>query len=147
MFILRHRPLTLSLQRHLSSSVDGVGLLTTLRESSGVVVIDVRDQIEIATTGRLTDKFEMLEVRDDVLYGEITLAQIMEGGFTLPDDEFEDAFEFSKPPKDALLVFSCAAGVRSASAQKMAIENGYSNTINYLGGANEFMKKTEDVPQ
>eukprot|EP01051_Picozoa_sp_SAG22_P021634 SAG22_NODE_4855_length_1150_cov_1.320647_2_plen_42_part_00 len=37
-----------------------------------------------------------------------------------------------------MLVFTCAAGVRSAYASEMAVDAGYTNVFNYLGGAHEW---------
>jgi rhodanese-related sulfurtransferase len=121
-----------------NEAVDGVGLLQLLR-SKPIFIIDVRDPDEIASTGTIESKFEEIgSVNSSVQYGEITLNQILDGGLTLPEDEFEDAFEFPKPSFDDTLVFSCAAGVRSATAQKIAKDVGYESVINYLGGAHEF---------
>ena len=123
-----------------TQSIDGSGLLKLLQtqsNQSNLVVIDVREQMEIATTGKISDAFEANGITN-VSYGEVTLNQIAEGGLNLPEDEFEDAFEFTKPSIDSTLIFSCAAGVRSATAQKIANNEGYKQTINYLGGANEW---------
>jgi rhodanese-related sulfurtransferase len=129
-------------RRFSTASVDGRGLVNLLKTPipTPVVVIDVRDPHEIAATGRVSDKFEEMEATPSVRYGEITLNQMLEGGFNLPEDEFEDAFEFPKPSTKDILVFTCAAGVRSASAQKIVTDLGFSSTINYLGGAQEFFR-------
>ena len=125
-----------STARFSTKSVDGPGLINLLK--TPVLVIDVRDAYEIAETGRLSDRFDEMKAHKHCTYGEITLNQILEGGLSLDADEFEDAFEFPKPSLDETVVFSCAAGVRSATAQKVATDAGYPNTINYSGGWHEF---------
>ena len=77
-----------------TQSIDGSGLLKLLQTQSNqtnLVVIDVREQMEIATTGKISDAFEANGITN-VSYGEVTLNQIAEGGLNLPEDEFEDAF-------------------------------------------------------
>ena len=63
----------------------------------------------------------------------------------LPEDEFEDRFGFAKPPKDADLVFYCKAGVRSASAAQIAVQQGYTHVSEYPGSWNEWVKRTNEA--
>ena len=56
----------------------------------------------------------------------------------MDEEEFLETFGFVKPDKDLQMVFTCAAGIRSVYACKAAQTAGYSNCINYMGGANEF---------
>eukprot|EP00978_Attheya_sp_CCMP212_P002030 scaffold4157_cov58-Attheya_sp.AAC.2 len=98
------------------------------REESGYVVLDVRGPEEIAETGNLSPSVNNLP-----------LTFIMEkNAFKLSEEDFEEEFGFAKPQMDETLVFSCKAGGRSKMASQMAAEAGYSNIVNYTGGANEF---------
>ncbi len=98
------------------------------REESGYVVIDVREPHEIAFTGKLSPNTHTLPL------GMIAQYNV----FSLDADEFEEVCGFAKPEPSETLVFSCAAGIRSAHACKFAAQNGYSMLVNYKGGANEW---------
>ncbi|KAF8252966.1 Rhodanese-like protein, partial [Wilcoxina mikolae CBS 423.85] len=62
----------------------------------------------------------------------------------LPEDEFEDRFGFEKPKKDVEVVFYCKAGVRSAAAAKLAVQQGYEKVAEYPGSWVEWVKKTNE---
>lgn len=95
---------------------------------SEYIVIDVRNIEEIAFTGPLSPDVKTLP-----------LPVIMQRKvFEMDNDEFEKVCRFPKPEPDATLVFSCAAGVRSVHAANFAAQGGYSNLVNYVGGANEW---------
>jgi rhodanese-related sulfurtransferase len=98
------------------------------REDSGYVVIDVREPHEIAMTGKLSPHTHTLPL--GVL--------VQHNVFGLDGDEFEEICGFAKPDPSETLVFSCAAGIRSTHACNFAAQNGYSNLVNYSGGANEW---------
>ena len=97
------------------------------REEAGYVIIDVRGQDEIAYTGKLNEVVETLP-----------LPYIAEGALTLDEDDFLDKFGFEKPGLDETIVFSCAAGIRSVHAAQFAQMAGYTNIVDYMGGANEW---------
>ena len=98
------------------------------REESGFVVLDVRNPDEIAYTGQLSPNTHT-----------VPLPAIMQMNlFQLEEDEFEDVCGFPKPSPDETIVFSCAAGIRSVHAANFAAQAGYSNLVNYMGGANEW---------
>eukprot|EP00567_Pseudictyota_dubia_P009375 CAMPEP_0197439386 /NCGR_PEP_ID=MMETSP1175-20131217/6145_1 /TAXON_ID=1003142 /ORGANISM="Triceratium dubium, Strain CCMP147" /LENGTH=201 /DNA_ID=CAMNT_0042969297 /DNA_START=67 /DNA_END=672 /DNA_ORIENTATION=- len=100
------------------------------RDGSGYVVIDVRGEDEIAATGKISPHAETLPLP----------LIAMNGAFGLDEDEFEDAFGFTKPSMDETIVFSCKAGIRSYQAAQFAAMAGYSSLINYTGGADEWFR-------
>lgn len=104
-------------------------ILDTVEQGdSDYVVIDVRNIEEIAFTGPLSPDVKTLP-----------LPLIMQKNvFQLDSEDFEDLCRFPKPEPDATLVFSCAAGVRSVHAANFAAQGGYTNLVNYMGGANEW---------
>jgi rhodanese-related sulfurtransferase len=61
--------------------------------------------------------------------------------FALDEDEFLEVCGFEKPTLEETLVFSCAAGIRSVYAAQIAGMAGYSELINYTGGANEWFSR------
>jgi len=101
------------------------------REESGYVVIDVRGVDEINFTGKLGEDVETLP-----------LPYIMQAGaLNLEEEEFEEQFGFAKPQLDETLVFTCKAGIRSMTACQVAAMAGYTNLINYDGGADEWFSR------
>jgi rhodanese-related sulfurtransferase len=98
------------------------------REESGYVIIDVREPDEIAFTGKVSPNTHNIPL------GVLVQYQV----FSMDDDDFEDLCGFRKPSLDETLVFTCAAGIRSTHACNFAAQSGFSNLINYRGGANEW---------
>ena len=101
------------------------------REKSGVLVLDVRNEDEIAYTGQLSPNTKTLPLPFIMQYNI----------FSMSEDEFEDICGFPKPTLDETIVFSCAAGIRSVHAAKFAAAAGYSKLVNYAGGANEWFTR------
>lgn len=98
------------------------------REESGMVLIDVRGEEEIMATGKISPVAETLP-----------LPYIQQHRvFTMDEQEFLDNFGFEKPRLDETIIFTCKAGIRSKVACQIAIMEGYSEVINYSGGANEW---------
>jgi rhodanese-related sulfurtransferase len=98
------------------------------RADSGYVVLDVREENEVAYTGKLSPNTLTFP-----------LQKLMRlNAFALDEDDFEDEFGFEKPSPDETLVFSCAAGIRSVHAAQFASQAGYSQLVNYQGGANQW---------
>ena len=97
------------------------------REESGYVIIDVRGHDEVQMTGKLADVVETLP-----------LPLIAEGALIMDDDEFQEKYGFEKPRLDETIVFTCKAGVRSASAAQLARMAGYTDILDYMGGSNEW---------
>lgn len=92
-------------------------------------VLDVRTEPEVMQTGKVSPSVPTLPVQ----------AMMPPYNAMLMDEEdFREAFGFEKPPKDSTLVFTCAAGIRSVSACKLAQQAGYKNCVNYMGGAKEW---------
>jgi len=98
------------------------------REESLYCVIDVRTPAEVQATGALGDN----------VYNVPVQVLIEKNAFGMDEEDFEEEFGFAKPQMDETLVFSCAAGIRSVYACQTAAANGYTNLINYQGGANEW---------
>jgi len=98
------------------------------REETGYFVVDVRGHDEVAYTGKVSEKVLTLPVQ------EIQA----KNAFRMSEEAFEEEFGFKKPEMDETLVFTCAAGIRSSAAAQMAAMAGYSNLVNYSGGANEW---------
>mmetsp|Transcript_12687 Transcript_12687/g.24396 ORF Transcript_12687/g.24396 Transcript_12687/m.24396 type:complete len:206 (-) Transcript_12687:34-651(-) len=92
-------------------------------------IMDVRTEPEVQQTGKLGPSVPTLPVQ---------LMMPPYNAWQMDDEDFEEAFGFAKPSKDLTMVFSCAAGIRSVSACKMAQQAGYKKCINYMGGANEW---------
>ena len=102
-------------------------VVNSSRDESGYIIIDVRGHDEIQQTGKLSDVVETLP-----------LPYIAQGAFAMDDEDFQEAFGFEKPGMDETIVFTCKAGIRSQQAGQLAKMAGYSNIIDYAGGANEW---------
>lgn len=100
------------------------------REESGYVVIDVRNPDEIIATGKLADCVETLPLP--------FIAQA--NAFNMSEEEFEENFHFKKPSMDETIVLSCKAGIRSMHAAQFAAMAGYTNLVNYSGGADDWFR-------
>jgi len=98
------------------------------REESGYVVIDVREENEIAMTGKVSPNTHTLPLS---IMGSREV-------FELDEEEFERVCGFPKPSPDETLVFTCAAGMRSQQACAYAAQFGYTKLVNYMGGAYEW---------
>ncbi len=101
------------------------------RKESGYVVMDVRNSDELATTGTLGE---------NTFHLPLPLI-VQKNVFSLDEDEFLEVCGFEKPTLEETLVFSCAAGIRSVYAAQIAGLAGYSQLINYTGGANEWFSR------
>jgi thiosulfate:glutathione sulfurtransferase len=98
------------------------------RSDSMYVIIDVRRPEEIAITGPISPHTYAIPI--DVLVNQNVLE--------MDPIEFYQQFQFEKPTYDETIVFTCAAGRRSAYACTIAAEAGYTKLINYKGGSNEW---------
>lgn len=106
-------------------------ILEDRSNANDIVVMDVRTDQEVFYTGKLAPCVHT-----------VPLQMIMEKNlFQLDPDDFEDITGFAKPEKDATLVFSCAAGVRSVYACQFASQAGYSKLVNYVGGSNDWFSR------
>ncbi|CAJ1961927.1 unnamed protein product [Cylindrotheca closterium] len=98
------------------------------REESGYLIMDVREEHEIASTGKLSPNTITFPLQKVAQYD----------AFSLDEFEFEEIYGFQKPTPDETLVFSCAAGIRSVHAARFAAQHGYTKLVNYMGGAYEW---------
>jgi rhodanese-related sulfurtransferase len=98
------------------------------REDSGYIVLDVREEHEVAFTGKLSPNTVTFPMQRIMKYN----------AFELDEDDFEEVFGFVKPSPDETLVISCAAGIRSVHVAQFAAKSGYGKLVNYKGGANEW---------
>lgn len=96
---------------------------------SKYVVIDVRDQEEVAASGKLSPQVITLPV-------PIILDQNV---FAMNEKDFQNACGFQKPKHDQMIVFSCAVGIRSNWAAYAAALAGY-ESANYMGGSEEWFQ-------
>jgi len=58
----------------------------------------------------------------------------------MEEDDFLETFGFKKPQCDETFIFTCKAGIRSQVAAQVAGMEGYSNLMNYLGGADDWFR-------
>ena len=144
-FVPSMLPSMISQQQHyLSSSSDDprgfrnigwremVDIVDQLEDGSDdYCVIDVRTVPEVQATGALGTGIHVIAVQD-----------IMQRNvFGMDADDFEQEYGFEKPLPDQPIVFTCAAGIRSVYACQAAAAAGYTQLINYTGGANEWFSK------
>ena len=102
----------------------------TEAENSNYIFIDVRNVDEINYTGKLSPIVQTLPLPYIAQYGV----------FNMDDEEFEENFGFEKPTLDQTIVFTCKAGIRSMHAAQFASQAGYTDLINYSGGADEWFR-------
>jgi len=100
------------------------------RAESGYVVMDVRGGDEIMYTGKVSPNTITLPLPIIMTHNV----------FALENEDFEEVCGFEKPALDETLVFTCAAGIRSQQAAYSAAKAGYSNLVNYVGGAHEWFR-------
>ena len=74
----------------------------------------------------------------EIIFQNMNTSQ--QGAFNLEDDDFEEAFGFSKPKESDTLVFTCKAGIRSQQAAQFAAMSGYKDLVNYMGGADDWFQ-------
>ena len=96
------------------------------RSGSGYVIMDVREESEIAATGKVSQNTQTLPL------------SVLGASLELDAEAFETARGFPKPSTEETLVFSCKSGGRSVRACSAAAQAGYTRIVNYTGGANEW---------
>jgi rhodanese-related sulfurtransferase len=99
------------------------------RIDSEYVIIDVRTDDEVITTGKLSPNVYTLPIQTIIEYNNV---------FDLSNDDFKDICGFDKPTYDETIVFTCKAGIRSVYACQYASKSGYTKLINYMGGSSEW---------
>ncbi|PHH73847.1 hypothetical protein CDD82_5236 [Ophiocordyceps australis] len=97
-------------------------------------LIDVRERKEVAATGSIPGAVNIPMSRAAEL-----------DCYCMPHDLFVEAFGFARPPESHTLVFYCAAGVRAATASKMARESGYESVAEYNGSMDEWLAREGPV--
>ena len=96
------------------------------RKDSGYVVMDVRNENEVASTGKLSP-------------GVITLPlPVVADAFGKTNEDFGATYGFDKPQPEETLVFSCLSGKRAGMAAETVRGKGYSKIVVYKGGAKEW---------
>ncbi|KAK9480421.1 Rhodanese-like domain-containing protein [Lipomyces japonicus] len=92
------------------------------------ILIDVREPAELAAEGYIPSAI-------NIPYNSSPTA------LSLPEDEFELKFGFSKPNKDKELIFYCLGGVRCNYSQELAGQFGYARRANYLGSWEDWVAR------
>jgi rhodanese-related sulfurtransferase len=104
--------------------------IATSKTSNSPLLVDVREPSEFAA-GAIPGAINLpLASAPDAL--------------SLPADEFEDRFGFEKPDRSREVVFYCKAGVRSAAAARLALQEGFENVGEYRGSWMDWVKNRED---
>mmetsp|Transcript_527 Transcript_527/g.794 ORF Transcript_527/g.794 Transcript_527/m.794 type:complete len:214 (+) Transcript_527:47-688(+) len=101
------------------------------RDDSGYIVMDVREYNEVQASGKISPHTETLPL------SIISQQQV----FEMDPEDFESLVGFDKPTPEETLVFTCAAGIRSVQAAQWAAQAGYSQLVNYKGGASEWFSQ------
>lgn len=63
---------------------------------------------------------------------------------SLPDEEFEEQFHFSKPKNNQELIFFCGVGARAKAAEELARSSGFENTGLYEGSIRDWLANGGD---
>ncbi|EFY85335.1 Rhodanese domain protein [Metarhizium acridum CQMa 102] len=90
------------------------------RASENIVIVDVREPLELQTTGKIPGAINI----------PVTSAV---QSFHISDADFEDTYGFERPSRDTTLLFYCKAGVRAKSAAALAKHAGWENVGEYPG--------------
>ncbi|KAL2120515.1 hypothetical protein VTJ04DRAFT_4542 [Mycothermus thermophilus] len=114
-------------------SFDDVKKLASSKgKGSDVILVDVREPHELASTGKIPGAINI----------PITSAA---DSFHISDAEFEDRFGRPRPPRDAEVVFYCKAGVRCKAAAGLARDAGWTKVGEYPGSWTEWVEKGGEV--
>ncbi|MEX1062888.1 MAG: rhodanese-like domain-containing protein [Balneolaceae bacterium] len=81
------------------------------------------------------DSYLLLDVREPF---EANISTI--GGQLIPLDQLPGQMEKLPAEKDKEIIVLCRSGGRSAKAQKLLLDNGYSNVKNLKGGINQWAR-------
>jgi len=91
----------------------------------------------------------IVDVREpnELLEGKIPKAENIplssfHNALKMDDKAFENAYHFSKPPKDREIILYCKSGRRSTEATEIAKSEGYTEVRNYPGSWLEYSEKT-----
>lgn len=110
-----------------------------------------RDQVKAYIEGK-SGPYILIDVRqpEELVHGVLPTAQNLpidevEEAFALPDDAFLRRYRFPKPEKDAVVIFYCRTGGRSARATTIAKEKGYVLAVNYAGSVYDWSEIDPNV--
>ncbi|KAJ8985658.1 hypothetical protein NQ317_015154 [Molorchus minor] len=105
--------------------------IKTFENSKDVLIIDVREPDEIASTGKIGGSVN------------IPLGELENSLKSLSDGEFQKKYNIPKPKPELPLVFSCRLGGRAEKAMHIALKQGYPNAKYYKGSWNEWQEKNK----
>jgi len=100
-------------------------------ETSLIEVLEVEKELEAG------EDFKILDVRTKEEYD----AGHIKGSIFLAIEDVENEIENLIPDKNAKIYIVCRSGGRSAMAQSILKEKGYTNTKNIVGGMLEWQEK------
>ncbi|XP_014473225.1 PREDICTED: heat shock protein 67B2-like isoform X2 [Dinoponera quadriceps] len=103
--------------------------LVEAQKNSSILIVDVREQSEIDTTGKLPGSIH------------IPMGNVSNTLQNLSEEEFMEKYNKPKPTKHTKIIFSCHSGRRSGMVQAEMQKLGYDNVYNYTGGWKEWSSK------
>jgi len=110
----------------------GFDEMKRLTNDKNVLIIDVREPQELIDHGVLPGSIN------------IPLGDVETTLKNLSNEQFKKKYGCDKPDKNTPLVFSCMIGRRSETAQVQALQLGYKDVTNYIGGWKEWAKKIKE---
>lgn len=109
-----------------------------------------REQVKDFIEGKET--YVLIDVREkeELSYGMIPTAhnvplQEFEDAWDLSEEAFQEKYGFHKPAKDALVIFYCRTGGRSAQATAYVRSKGYKNAKNFQGSVKQWSEIDPNV--
>jgi len=84
------------------------------------------------------DSFLLLDVRENFEFHITNL-----NGTLIPLDQLPDRITELEDKKDQEIIIMCRSGNRSAKAQKLLLDNGFSNVKNLKGGINQWAREID----
>ncbi|KAJ2902578.1 rhodanese domain containing protein [Zalerion maritima] len=101
-------------------------------KDQNIVIVDCREPHELVELGRVPGAVNIpIDTAPD--------------SYAISEDEFEDRFGYSRPPKDAHLVAYCRAGVRCHTAAELAKQAGFMNVNEYPGSFNDWVANGGEI--
>ncbi|XP_030759045.1 thiosulfate sulfurtransferase/rhodanese-like domain-containing protein 3 [Sitophilus oryzae] len=98
--------------------------------NKGVLIIDVREPTELIEHGVIPGSIN------------IPLGEVEQVLRDTSDKDFHKKYGVPKPTTSSPIIFSCMKGARSEKAQNLALQLGYKESKNYLGGWNDWAEKS-----
>ena len=108
------------------------GTSDAVEGNTEVIPISVERVYEIITSG---EDYFILDVRNQDEYDEVHI----EGAVLIPVDTLESRLD--ELPKDKPIITYCKAGIRSANAAAILVENGFTQIYDMGGGITEWINK------